>query len=107
MKPELVPVMTPGVRYMVVYRRQTHTLPLVAVLDHIAVEHGSLVMSGRPIIGTQHIPLDWVRAIDEVPKSTPVAVNGRPVGKWAHLVRQPSDETRLAERHYEVENGGL
>lgn len=99
--------MTAGHRYMLVYRKQAHTIMRVAVLDYIGEDEHTYIMSGRPTYGTQHLPKRWVSTIDEVPSRTHVVIDGRPVGKWDHLRREPSDEARLAERHYEVENGGL
>lgn len=99
--------MVAGHRYMLTYRKQERTILRVAVLDYIDETERTFVMSGRPTFGTQHLPKSWVTSIDEVPANTRVVIDGRPAGKWDHLRRAPSDETRLQERAYEVENGGV
>lgn len=92
---------------MVVYRIQPHTAPRVAVLDLLERTEKHLVMSGRPYYGTQQIPLSWVRFMEAVPSDTHVVMNGRPVDKHIDRVRLQAGDSRLAERYYEVQNGGL
>lgn len=69
--------MESGKRYRIIYRGDIHRVNRMAVLDYLDEDGDSWVLNARPTAGTQTMPKHWVKDIEEVPKSTPIAINVR------------------------------
>jgi hypothetical protein len=103
-------ILEAGGRYLIVYRRQPDTPPFFAVLDLVSDTGKTLVWEGRPTYGRQQLSKRWIVWMERVPSSTVCVMTGRlDVDELRRIMISSlgTHDGLLAERHYEIENGGL
>lgn len=64
-----------GVKYRIEYRSETQIKPRQAVMVYLGRDGSDLLFSARPVAGTQHLPVVWLRAVEQVDPATEAYVN--------------------------------